>query len=70
MQGSAVAPPLNKQGKPWVVATGGAYNAIVRIVTHGVPGTLMISHPNGINDAQVAEVAAYIWAVNHSGAKP
>lgn len=70
MQGSAVAPPLHKKGKPWLAAKDGAYQAIVGVITHGVPGTLMISHPNGISDALVADVAAYIWAVNHSGAKP
>lgn len=70
LQGSAVAPPLNKQGKPWIVAKGGTYTTIMGIITHGVPGTIMLSHPNGISDALVAKVAAYIWAVNHLGVKP
>jgi mono/diheme cytochrome c family protein len=70
LQGSAVAPPLDKKGKPWIAATGGTYQAIFTVVTHGVPGTLMIAHPNGISDALAAKVAAYVWAVNHSGAKP
>jgi mono/diheme cytochrome c family protein len=70
MQGSAVAPPLNKRGKPWLAAKDGKYEAIVNVITHGVPGTIMIAHPNGINDSMVLKVAAYIWAVNHTGAKP
>jgi mono/diheme cytochrome c family protein len=70
LQGSAVAPPLDKQGKPWLAAKGGTYAAVVNVITHGVLGTLMIAHPNGINDATAAQVAAHIWAVNHNGVKP
>lgn len=71
MQGSAVAPPLDKKGgKPWLAAKDGTYEAILNVITHGVPGTIMVSHPNGISDAMAAEVAAYVWAVNHQGVKP
>jgi len=70
LQGSAVAPPLDKKGKPWKDAKEGTYAAIFGVVTHGVPGTIMVPHPNGISDALATEVAAYIWAVNHHGAKP
>lgn len=70
LQGSPVAPPLDKEGKPWVAAKGGTFPQIFYIVTHGVAGTVMVSHPNGINDELATEVAAYIWAVNHRGVKP
>ena len=70
LQGSPIAPPLDKGGKPWLAAKGGTYPEIFRVVTHGVPGTVMVAHPNGINDALATEVAAYIWAVNHRGVKP
>ena len=70
MQGSPVAPPLDKKGKPWLAAKDGSYPQIFRVVTHGVPGTVMVAHPNGINDALATEVAAYVWAVNHRGVKP
>ncbi len=70
LQGSPVAPPLDKKGKPWLAAKGGTYAHIFYVVTHGVPGTVMVSHPNGISDALATEVAAYVWAVNHRGVKP
>ena len=70
LQGSPIAPPLDKEGKPWLAAKGGTYPQIFSVVTHGVPGTVMVAHPNGINDALATEVAAYIWAVNHRGVKP
>ncbi len=71
MQGSAIAPPLDKKGsKPWLAAKDGTYEAILNVITHGVPGTIMVSHPNGISDAMAAQVAAYVWAVNHQGVKP
>lgn len=70
LEGSPVAPPLDKKGKPWLAAKNGTYPEIFRVVTHGVPGTVMMAHPNGISDALATEVAAYIWAVNHHAVKP
>ena len=54
----------------WKDAENGDYAAIIRVVSKGVPGTVMVSHPNGVTDEQIAQVAAYIWAVNHGRAKP
>jgi len=54
----------------WKDAENGDFSAIIRVVTSGVPGTVMVSHPNGVSDAQIVSVAAYIWAVNHARAKP
>ena len=68
LEGSAVAPTL--RAHQWRDATDGELAPIYRVVTHGVPGTLMVSHPGGISDAMAREVAAYIWAVNHRGEKP
>ena len=70
MQGSAIAPALDKKGKPWLAAKDGSYEAILNVITHGVPGTIMVAHPNGISDGMASEVAAYVWAVNHQGVKP
>ncbi len=70
MQGSAIAPPLDKKGQPWKAAKGGTYDAIVNVIDHGVAGTAMIARPNGISPAAVKQVAAYVWAVNHGKAKP
>ena len=30
----------------------------------------MVSHPNGISDAQAVNVAVYVWSVSHGQAKP
>ncbi|MEO7967008.1 MAG: c-type cytochrome [Gemmatimonadaceae bacterium] len=54
----------------WKDATNGDLPALVRVVSNGVPGTLMVAHPNGIDEKRVVEVAAYIWAVNRGKAKP
>jgi len=65
--GTAIAPKL-KDDK-WKNGDG-SYDDIVKIVSNGVPGTAMVSHPGGISDEQLRNVAAYIWAVSHGKAKP
>lgn len=68
LEGTAVAPTLRSHA--WRDAKDGELNAIYYVVTHGVNGTAMVSHPGGISDRMAREVAAYIWAVNHRGEKP
>ncbi|HTI06141.1 MAG TPA: cytochrome c [Gemmatimonadales bacterium] len=68
LEGGPVAPPLGPH--QWKDAKGGELSAIFYVDTHGVAGTVMISHPGGISDAEAGEVAAYIWAVSHRGIKP
>ena len=68
LEGTAVAPTLRSH--PWRDAKDGDLDAIYYVVTHGVNGTAMVSHPGGISDKQAREVAAYIFAVNHRGEKP
>jgi mono/diheme cytochrome c family protein len=60
--------PLKKA--TWKNAGGGDLPDIVRVISNGVRGTLMVSRPNGIDQARVIEVASYIWAVNHGKTKP
>lgn len=68
LEGTPIAPTL--QAHDWKDAKGGTYAAIVGVVTNGVPGTAMVSHPGGISDQDVQRVAAYVWAVSHGKAKP
>lgn len=68
LEGSAIAPTLRDH--PWKDAKGGSLDAIYQIVTHGVSGTVMVSHPGGISDADARRVATYIWAVSHGYARP
>ena len=68
LEGSAIAPTLREH--PWKDAKGGSLDAIYQIVTHGVPGPVMVSHPGGISDADARRLAAYIWAVSHGTARP
>ncbi len=70
LQGSAIAPPLDKKGKPWLAAKDGTYDEILRVIEKGVPATAMLARPNGISDQAARDVAAYVWAVNHQGVKP
>ena len=68
LEGGPIAPPLTAHA--WRDATGGELAAIFYIDTHGVRGTVMVSHPGGISDADAVRVAAYIWSVGHGRVKP
>ncbi len=68
LEGTPIAPTL--MAHDWKDAKGGTYEAIVGVVTNGVSGTAMVSHPGGISDDDVKKVAAYVWAVGHGKAKP
>jgi mono/diheme cytochrome c family protein len=68
LEGTPIAPTL--MAHDWKDAKGGTYEAIVGVVTNGVSGTAMVSHPGGISDDDVKKVAAYVWAVSHGKAKP
>jgi mono/diheme cytochrome c family protein len=68
LEGTQLAPTLIK--KDWKDAKNGELGNIFNVVTHGVPGTLMVAFPGGISKADAANAAAYVWSVNHRGAKP
>jgi len=68
LEGGPIAPTLKPHA--WKDAKGGDLSAIHYVVTHGVSGTAMVSHPGGISDAEAIRVAVYIWAVGHRGATP
>lgn len=68
LQGTQIAPTLIKT--VWKDAKGGDTKAIYYVVTHGVPGTLMVKFPGGITSADAVNVVSYIWSVNHRGVKP
>ena len=67
LEGGPIAPTLRAHA--WKDAKNGELSAIIGVITHGVNGTPMVSHPGGISDAEVASVAAYVWSVAH-GASP
>ncbi|HXW96283.1 MAG TPA: cytochrome c [Gemmatimonadales bacterium] len=67
LTGGPVAPPL--LGPKWRNGDG-SFDMILHVVRGGVPGTVMVSHPGGISDAQVIQVATYVFAVSHGLAKP
>ena len=68
LEGGPIAPTLKPHA--WKDAKGGELGAIYYVITHGVSGTAMVSHPGGISDADAAHAAEYIWSVGHRGAKP
>lgn len=68
LEGTPIAPTL--RAHKWKDAVDGTLPEIYRVITHGVEGTAMVSHPGGMSDAQAIEIASYIWAVNNRGAKP
>lgn len=63
-----VASPNLKDDK-WKIGDG-SYADILEIIRRGVSGTAMQPQPGGIGDAQVRDVAAYVWAVSHGKARP
>jgi len=67
LQGGPVAPSL--LGPKWRNGDG-SFEMILHVLRGGVPGTVMVSHPGGINDAQLLQVATYVYAVSHGLAKP
>jgi mono/diheme cytochrome c family protein len=68
LEGGPIAPTLKPHA--WRDAKDGGLSAIFYVVTHGVRGTVMVSHPGGISDADAVRAAVYIWSVGHRGAKP
>ena len=68
LEGTQLAPTLIK--KEWRDAKNGELANIFNVVTHGVPGTLMIAFPGGISKTDAANAAAYVWSINHRGEKP
>jgi mono/diheme cytochrome c family protein len=68
LEGGPIAPTLKEHS--WKDAKNGDLGAIYHVVTHGVKGTAMVSHPGGIADADAVNVAAYVWSVGHRGTKP
>jgi mono/diheme cytochrome c family protein len=67
LQGGPIAPALT--GQKWRHIDG-TWKAILDRVENGLKGSIMPAHPGRINDAQVHEVAAYVYAVSHGLAKP
>jgi mono/diheme cytochrome c family protein len=67
LEGTAIAPTL--RAHKWRNGDG-SLAMIMRVVRTGVPNTAMISHPGGINDEELLQVTAYVWAVSRGAAKP
>ena len=68
LEGGPIAPTLKSH--EWKDAKGGDLETLYYVITHGVKGTAMVARPGGIRDDEAARIAAYIWSVNHRGAKP
>jgi len=67
LEGTAIAPTL--RAHKWRNGDG-SLAMIMHVIGNGVPNTAMVSHPGGINDTELKEVAAYVWAVSRGAAKP
>ena len=68
LEGGQIAPTLKAHA--WRDAKNGDFAAIYYVATHGVPSTLMVSHPGGISNAEAMAVASYVWSVGQGKAKP
>jgi mono/diheme cytochrome c family protein len=67
LQGGPIAPPL--LGPKWRNGDG-SFDMFLHVVRGGVPGTMMVSRPGGISDAEAILVATYVYAVSRSLTKP
>ena len=68
LEGTQLAPTLKSHA--WRDAKNGQLDEIFRVVTHGVPSTVMVALPGGISRADALNVASYIWSVNNRNARP
>jgi len=68
LEGTQIAPTLKQHA--WRDAKDGRFDEIFRVVTHGVPGTVMVAFSFGISRTDALNVASYIWSVSHRDAKP
>jgi mono/diheme cytochrome c family protein len=65
--GGAIAPSLH--GPKWRHIDG-TFAAMLDRIRNGRDGTLMVSYPGGISDAEALQVATYVWAVSQGKANP
>ena len=68
LEGSQIAPTL--KAHTWRDAKNGQFDEIFRVVSHGVPSTIMVAYPGSVSPSEALSVAAYIWSVNNRKAKP
>jgi mono/diheme cytochrome c family protein len=68
LEGGQIAPTLKPHA--WRDAKNGEFANIYYVATHGVPGTLMVSHPGGISSEEALAVASYVWSVGQGKTKP
>lgn len=67
LEGTAIAPTL--RAHKWRNGDG-SLEMILRVIHNGVPSTAMVSRPGSINEAQIQQVAAYVFAVSHGSTPP
>lgn len=67
LEGTAMAPTL--RAHKWRNGDG-SLDMILRVLHKGVPNTAMISHPGGINETELQQVASYVWAVSRGAVPP
>lgn len=67
LEGTAIAPTL--RAHKWRNGDG-SLEMILRVVHTGVPNTAMVAHPGNINENEIQQVAAYVWAVSRGATPP
>jgi mono/diheme cytochrome c family protein len=67
LEGTAIAPTL--RAHKWRNGDG-SFEMILRVVHTGVPNTAMVAHPGNINETEIQQVAAYVWAVSRGATPP
>lgn len=67
LEGGPIAPTL--RAHKWRNGNG-SLEMILHVLHTGVPNTAMVAHPGNINEAELQNVAAYVWAVSRGAASP
>ena len=67
LEGGPIAPTL--RAHKWRNGNG-SLEMILHVLHNGVPNTAMVSRPGNINEAELQNVAAYVWAVSRGAASP
>lgn len=67
LEGGPIAPTL--RAHKWRNGDG-SLEMILHVLHNGVPNTAMVAHPGNINEAELQQVATYVWAVSRGAASP
>lgn len=67
LEGTAIAPTLRNH--KWRNGDG-SLGMILQVIQKGVKNTAMVSRPGNLSEAELLQVATYVWAVSRGAMEP